>query len=260
MKAFITPAYTFTPGAAGEGAIDLSAIPNFNIKRLVAIINQTSGALIYSTANSLLKYVNEVEGIVTLGADTSTMNAGDSLQIVYEVSDDFSTSAKQDDALTLLETISLIDFSSKEKQDIQTVSLGDPTDPSQWQNGTDGSIISLLKGIRYWAYVLDTRLQALDAKVFSEVLIYSETQLLDDAVGYVFTPPAGATKMIISNNPASSANSITWGESTFSVDANTGHNMVPTDRTPLLPAGEILVKAIDSSSMANVTVTWFGKV
>jgi hypothetical protein len=84
MKAFITPAYTFTPGASGVGTVDLSAISGFDIKRLVAVINQTRGTIIYSTADASLKYVSVVSGVVTLSADTSLHNAADKLQIIYE--------------------------------------------------------------------------------------------------------------------------------------------------------------------------------
>ena len=84
MKAFLTPVYAFTPGAAGVGTVDLSSIPNFDIKRLVAIINQTSGVLIYSTASATKKYTNEALGVVTLAFSTASMNAADKLQVIYE--------------------------------------------------------------------------------------------------------------------------------------------------------------------------------
>jgi hypothetical protein len=84
MKAFITPSYVFTPGASGAGTIDLTDIPAFDVKKLAAIINQTDGIIIYSTANLNKRFTSESAGIVTLFFDTSAMSSGDTLQIVYE--------------------------------------------------------------------------------------------------------------------------------------------------------------------------------
>lgn len=86
MKAFITPAYTFTPGLSGVGTVNLSGISGFNIKNLVAIINQTAGKLIYSTGNEALRYTALASTTLTLNFDTSSMLAGDVLQVVYEQS------------------------------------------------------------------------------------------------------------------------------------------------------------------------------
>lgn len=93
MKAFITPTYTFTPGASGVGTVDLSNIPSFDIRRLIAIINQTDGVIIYTTASEEKKHTAEASGVVTLFFDTSTMDAGDDLQIVYDSADEPATQA-----------------------------------------------------------------------------------------------------------------------------------------------------------------------
>lgn len=84
MKKFITPTYTFTPGISGVGSVNVSGIASFNIKRLVSIINQTRGIVIYSTASPSLKYTNVSGTTVTLNFDTSAQNAADNLQIIYE--------------------------------------------------------------------------------------------------------------------------------------------------------------------------------
>ena len=84
MKQFIAPTYTFTPGTSGVGTIDLSGISSFNIKYLVSIINQSTGQIIYATGSNDFKYTNVSGTIVTLFYDTSSMNAGDTLQVIYE--------------------------------------------------------------------------------------------------------------------------------------------------------------------------------
>lgn len=86
MKAFITPTYTFTPGASGVGTVEITTAGfSLDIKRLVAIINQTQGVVIYATASPALKYTNVVGNVVTLNYDTTGMLAADKLQIIYEL-------------------------------------------------------------------------------------------------------------------------------------------------------------------------------
>lgn len=87
MKQFIAPSYTFTPGSSGVGTVNLSGISGFNIKYLVAVINQTRGVVIYSTADASSRYTNLTGTTLTLNVDTSTHNSGDVLQVIYEVTD-----------------------------------------------------------------------------------------------------------------------------------------------------------------------------
>jgi hypothetical protein len=83
MKEFITPTYKFSPGLPTIGYVDLTGIGNFDIARLVAIINQTKGILIYSTASENTKYTSLVGTKVYLSIDTSTHSTDDVLQIIY---------------------------------------------------------------------------------------------------------------------------------------------------------------------------------
>lgn len=85
MKSFIAPSYTFTPGASGVGTVNLSGISGFDIKYLVAVINQTRGVVIYSTGDTATRYTNLAGTTLTLNVDTSTHNSGDVLQVIYEV-------------------------------------------------------------------------------------------------------------------------------------------------------------------------------
>lgn len=105
MKQFITPSYTFSPGLSGVGYIDLYGIENFEIKRLVSVINQTQGIVIYSTASIANKYTSTDGWKVYLNYDTSTHNASDEIQVIYETVDTFSSLSLQEAILQSLKLI-----------------------------------------------------------------------------------------------------------------------------------------------------------
>jgi hypothetical protein len=83
-KTFITPAYTFTPGASGVGTVTLLGLAAFDVRRLVAIINQTRGVVIYSTGSAAARYTAVAGSTLTLFFDTSTHDPADVLQVIYE--------------------------------------------------------------------------------------------------------------------------------------------------------------------------------
>lgn len=85
MKQFVTHSYTFNPGTIGSGYIDLSRIPKFDIRRLIAIINQTNGKVLYSTGSQALKYlVYSPDGKLYFNQDTSSQDPEDDIQILYD--------------------------------------------------------------------------------------------------------------------------------------------------------------------------------
>jgi hypothetical protein len=84
MKAFITPAYTFTPGVSGVGTVDLSGIAAFDVKKLAAVINLDTNTIIYAMAQPSTRYTAVAGTVLTLFADTSAMNASDKLAVIYE--------------------------------------------------------------------------------------------------------------------------------------------------------------------------------
>lgn len=88
---YITPSYTFTPGRAGSGTINLSGIANFNIKKLVAVINQTHGIIIYQSDNPGLRFVENTGATIRLLVDTSYMSSADTLQVLYDDGSSSST-------------------------------------------------------------------------------------------------------------------------------------------------------------------------
>jgi len=84
MKDFITPSLTFVPGASGAGYVDLFGIAGFDIRRLVSLINQTTGTIIYSTADTSLRWTNVIGTQVYLLFDTSAMSSANVIQVVYD--------------------------------------------------------------------------------------------------------------------------------------------------------------------------------
>lgn len=79
--------YTFTPGARGVGTIVIPEV--IELEDIQRIWNVTRGALIYEATNSQYGIVSVAvangETTLTIETDTSTMNAGDDLQILlYE--------------------------------------------------------------------------------------------------------------------------------------------------------------------------------
>jgi hypothetical protein len=84
MKKIILTQPIFTPSTK---TVD-TRIDSFDIRKLYAIINQTTGALIYSTGTPGRGFVNTQASTITLEYDTTAMNATDILQIIYDDSAD----------------------------------------------------------------------------------------------------------------------------------------------------------------------------
>ena len=84
-QAFVTN-YVFDPSA---GTLDLSSIPDFDIKKLYAVINTqslTNKQLIYAVGIWQYSYTDLTAGVLTLSHDVSEMDASDELLILYDVS------------------------------------------------------------------------------------------------------------------------------------------------------------------------------
>jgi hypothetical protein len=88
MKNYITPSYTFTPGASGVGTIDTNIV-NFDVKLLVAIVNQTRNTIIYGAGLTGRGYTNLSGDILTLEFNTTGHNSADVLQFIYDNTTDY---------------------------------------------------------------------------------------------------------------------------------------------------------------------------
>jgi len=137
MKSFITPTYTFTPGAAGVGTLNLSGITSFDIKRLLAVINARTNTLIYNVLDPTLGYASISGTTITLDADTSAMMSSDPLQIVYDTDDaitngELITFVKRTDALLEMlqrlikvsEALQVVDSAQRQRIALDTIAGG----------------------------------------------------------------------------------------------------------------------------------------
>lgn len=84
MSATIT---TYTFNAAAK-TVDLSAITGFKIERLLAIINDKTGDIIYAIGNPATGYSSVASGVVTLVYNTTSMTNSDPLTIKYDLQRD----------------------------------------------------------------------------------------------------------------------------------------------------------------------------
>lgn len=102
MKDFLVTDYVFSPGASGSGYVDLISAPDFDITRIISIINQTRGVIIYATGSTDKRYTSVSGTRVFLNFDTSTHNSTDKLQIVYNNSQPLKTNDDDHQDLTKL--------------------------------------------------------------------------------------------------------------------------------------------------------------
>lgn len=102
MKDFLVTDYVFSPGASTAGYVDFINISNFDITRVVSIINQTKGVIIYATGSVEKRYTSVSGNKIYLFFDTSTHSASDKLQIVYNSSSALKTADTDQQELTKL--------------------------------------------------------------------------------------------------------------------------------------------------------------
>lgn len=81
MKAYLTDSVAFNPALK---TLDFSNVFNFDVRKLLAVINLTSGLIIYASGGTSLGYSSIAGSVLTLTYDTTAMNAGDKLQVIYD--------------------------------------------------------------------------------------------------------------------------------------------------------------------------------
>lgn len=81
MKLPLTTGYSLNPA---QRKLDLSAVPNFDLRRLYAVANLTTGVLIYAVGRPDLGYTDFTSGVLTLDYDTAGMSITDVLFVLYD--------------------------------------------------------------------------------------------------------------------------------------------------------------------------------
>ena len=89
-----------------------------------------------------------------------------------------------------------------------------------------------------------------------QALLQVDTDAPTDSSIKTFTPPVDAKQMQIINNAGVNADSIRWVAGSQTPSSSNGALLVPSAQSPLLPAGEIKVIAMEGT--ADVSVAWFG--
>lgn len=84
MRATDTSPVTFTPGVAGVGTLDFSALSGFDSRRLYLVNNQTRNTPIYATGTTGKGATSITGSVITLASDTSSMSSSDILQVLYD--------------------------------------------------------------------------------------------------------------------------------------------------------------------------------
>lgn len=141
MKDFITASYIFTPGISGVGTVALG-IEKFDVRRLVAIINQDRGVVIYNTGDTNNRFTSLNGSILTLNVDTSTHLSSDILQIIYN-------DPSQDDLQeTMHEIVSRLNFLGTLRGSDSTLRIGVisgtlPTVTTVTSVGTVGTVANI---------------------------------------------------------------------------------------------------------------------
>jgi hypothetical protein len=86
MKILSTFTPVFTPGTSGNGILDFSQLPGFDINKLYAVINLTQNTPIYVPGAPGLGLTSTVGSVLNLTLNTSTHSTTDILNVYYEAS------------------------------------------------------------------------------------------------------------------------------------------------------------------------------
>lgn len=81
MKSALAASYTFVPASK---TIDFANVTGFDVRKLMAVINNTTRQLIYAPASPGYGYTAVTGTVVTLQFDTTGMNSGDDLMVLYD--------------------------------------------------------------------------------------------------------------------------------------------------------------------------------
>lgn len=135
MKYMLTGNYPFDPAAK---TVDFTSVSGFDLKSLIAIVNQTAGVVIYSpvspSAGGTL-----AGSVLTLAYDTTAMHSGDTLLVFYDEEIGGGKTLK-DIWDELASTLAVSDTEAR-------ATLGAKTDAAASDSTSSWSLTALSKGI-----------------------------------------------------------------------------------------------------------------
>ncbi|MCJ2102472.1 hypothetical protein [Methylobacterium sp. E-046] len=99
MKTVLTSGYTFTASAK---TLDFSGTTGFDVRRLLAVLNLTRGAVVYAVGTAGLGYSALTGSVVTLAFDTSAHANGDAMMVLYDAPNTGAQDATLQSILTAL--------------------------------------------------------------------------------------------------------------------------------------------------------------
>jgi hypothetical protein len=133
MKKYLNTYSIFTPGDSGIGTVKTNII-NFDIRKLIAIINQTREQLIYGVGVNGFGYTNISGDTITLEFNTSEYDSQDVLNVIYDSSPEYPVdinSSTNNDLLAQIkrlikisETLQVVDSSQRQRISVDTIATG----------------------------------------------------------------------------------------------------------------------------------------
>lgn len=272
MKQFIIPSYTFTPGASGVGTVNLSGISGFNIKYLAAVINQTRGVVIYSTADPLRGYTNLVGTTLTLNVNTSTHSAGDTLQVMYELTDlnPLTNAQLRASDVPITGTVTANTGLSQPLTDAQLRATAVPVSGTFFQATQP---VSIAASVAVTGPLTDAQLRATPVPVSGTVTAntgltqpLTDAQLRASAVpvsGTFFqaTQPVSAASLPLPSGAATSANQTTGNSSLSSIDAklsSLGQKTMASSAPVVIASDQSAIPITGSITASNPSVSATG--
>jgi hypothetical protein len=130
MKKFLTTPSIFTPGNSGIGTIKTNII-NFDIRKLIAIVNQTREQLIYGVGANGFGYTSINGDTITLEFNTTGYSSGDILNVIYDSSAEYPIDVNSSTNNSLLaeikrlikisETLQVVDSAQRQRVTIDAI-------------------------------------------------------------------------------------------------------------------------------------------
>jgi hypothetical protein len=270
MKSYLTSAYVFTPGGAGVGTINFTGIRNFNIRKLVAVLNITRNAIIYAPglANTGLQSLSG--STITLQADTTGHAGADQLMILYEDSINYIPADDQSEEATPVRALPMfvdrMGFSKAITGNVDT-DWGTllVTGAGMTVNQTGGNLViaagttarseTIIRSNRSYEGGIRLRCRSqLSNRIINQEFFVELVDVISDGLAYTITS-ATTINVTIPNNPFNSGN---VGQRMY-LGAFAGTGTFLGGRYPIASVvGDVVTFTVSGFAAGSGTVSLFG--